>query len=60
MAENPFIQLYEKERREGDRWNFYYISEDLAYSADSGESITAGIKLNCKFVRSMWAESAIG
>lgn len=52
MTANPFVQLYEQEQGHGDRWNFYYVSEDLAYG-DDGESLVAGIKLNCKFVRSM-------
>jgi hypothetical protein len=52
MTANPFVQLYEQGSEEGDRWNFYYVSDDLRYSED-GESLTTGIKLNCKFVRSM-------
>lgn len=50
---NPFIEIFESETRYGHRSSFYYVSEDLAYE-EGGERILKGIKLNCKFVPSMY------
>jgi len=54
---NPFIKIYEREYiKKKRRSDFYYVSEDLRYSEGDEERVLSGIKLNCKFLKSLYCQ----